>query len=49
MMSRQIPASFGEHGPGDNTMASGFKILISSIEILSFLLTKTSLAPAEIK
>lgn len=38
----QIPASFGEHGPGDNTITSGFSSSMSLILISLFLFTTTA-------
>ncbi len=42
MTSRQMPASFGVHGPGDSTIASGAAAITSAVEILSLRCTTTS-------
>ena len=46
--SKQIPASFGVQGPGDNTIPLYFFFNISLVVILSFLYTSI-LAPSSKK
>lgn len=40
--SRQIPASFGVHGPGDKTIASGSESIKASVVVSSLRTTVTS-------